>query len=153
MTAKKCTPMSLKNVHLYWKAEYKKKKKKKAKNAIWRQNQYKNVQQKCSSPKHLINLIFLRTEMLILHVCWKNKLKAKTNIIYGAKNSAYFFLASSLDKYIFSYCIWFCSRSCNICGSDVLNLFMLMARACIDVMDFIITSESKSNGLVICTKQ
>lgn len=37
-------------------------------------------------------------------------------------------------------------------GSEVVNLLMLMARACIDIEDFIIISETKSNGLGIYTK-
>lgn len=37
-------------------------------------------------------------------------------------------------------------------GSEVVSLLILMARACIDIVDFIIISEMKSNGLGIYTK-
>lgn len=34
-------------------------------------------------------------------------------------------------------------------GSEVVNLLMLVARACLKIVDFIIISETKSNSLVI----
>lgn len=37
-------------------------------------------------------------------------------------------------------------------GSEVVNLLMLMARAYIDMEDFILISETKWNGLGIYTK-
>lgn len=62
---------------------------------------------------------------------------------YGAKKSVYFFLASSQIKDFFLTVFDSALKVGMSVGSEVVNLLMLMARAYIDMEDFILISETK----------
>lgn len=144
MTAKKCMPMPFK-MSTQIKKQNTRKSNKRIKNDIWRQTQHKDVQHKWSSHRCSKNLMFLRTEMLILHVCWKISLKSRQICFMELK---ILFISSFHQVWTkISFLIVFDSAL-----SSEVGILMLMARARIDVVDFIIISETKSNGLGIYTK-
>lgn len=90
--------------------------------------------------------------ILAIYVYWKISLKSSETQFMSLK----ILLISSLHqiwiKMFFLLIFDSALKAGMSAGSEMVNLLMLVARACTDITDFFIISEAKSDGLGIHTK-